>query len=243
VEALMTQTSLAEQQTYSPQPGGPGVLIADDDPQIRDLIYDALSHEGFGRVYLSKDGQECLELLHENLGSIRAVVLDLMMPNLSGAHVLASLVNLKPQSLGVLLLSGHHDSLGALEAKYRDAKAPFYLESLPKPFDVTQLVARIKALLMRGSGPSALDGLSLGRLPHGLPKPDASPGAQSSVSAPAPRPSPAPPTQTTSQPAVSADAFYRLSKQLAAVEGQLAGLNASVAGLRESVDKLASSGN
>jgi CheY-like chemotaxis protein len=258
----MSQPYQSAQQTHSLQAGGPGVLIADDDPEIRDLIYDALTHEGFGRVYLTKDGQECLELLTENLDNIRAVVLDLMMPNLSGAHVLANLMKLDPPALGVLLVSGHHDSLGALEEKYRDEKVPFYLESLGKPFDVTQLVARIKALLMRGGGPSALDGLALGRSPQPTPQPTPDPqptlqptpqptpkskpsgfaptlqtsapkSFQAGVQSPATAPSP-----SASQPALSADAIHRLSKQLSAVEGQIAGLNAAVSNLREMVDKL-----
>ncbi len=64
-------------------------LVADDEPHIGRIIKMKLE-QGLFRVTLAYDGQEALDILRQS-GDVALVVLDLMMPRLSGLEVLASM--------------------------------------------------------------------------------------------------------------------------------------------------------
>ena len=155
--------------------GGPGILVVDDDPETRRVICEALNHQGFTRLYQAGDGADGLAMYRQHADVVRAMVLDVMMPNLSGAHVLDNLMQINPPGLGVLLVSGHADSLAAVCERYRAAGGRFYLETLPKPFKLPELAARVKRILMQQGGPSALVGsgvlLTPGEDAGSIPKP------------------------------------------------------------------------
>jgi len=218
--------------------GAPGVLIADDDPEMRQLIHEALARAGFNRVYEARDGSECIATLQQFPDSIRAIILDLMMPNLSGAHVLEQLGGSNPAPLSILLISGHADSLSVLDDKYRDTQLPLRVEILGKPFEADELVGQLKRMIMAEGGPSALLGL-------GAPS-DATASTQQPQPTPSqPPPLKPPPVMQPMQRAVEHSAraatptdLDNLRKQLATVEGQLAGLNTAVAQLRRAFDVL-----
>jgi len=211
--------------------GAPGVLIADDDPEICRLIHEILAEAGFNRVYEARDGLECIAALQQHPDSIGAVILDIMMPNLSGAHVLEQLGGDNPAPRSILLISGHADSLSVLADKYRDTKLPFRVETLGKPFGADELVSQLKRMIMTEGGPSALVGL-------GAPQA----AATSTLQPPPPQPPPAmQPMQRTVEHSASATMptdLNNLRKQLATVEGQLAGLNTAVAQLKRAFDAL-----
>jgi CheY-like chemotaxis protein len=119
---------------------GGTILICDDQPVVRELLRDALSEDGFAIVE-ARDGRESLELarsVHPDL-----IVLDMVMPGLSGLDVLAELRS-DPglsQTLVVLctgasvILAG--DTTGG-------SQADRYLQ---KPFSPFELVAVIRELL------------------------------------------------------------------------------------------------
>ena len=67
-----------------PLSGAP-ILVADDDPDIRDILNDTLNSLGF-RVSTAANGQECLDRL-EREGS-ELLLLDIEMPNKTGLEVL-----------------------------------------------------------------------------------------------------------------------------------------------------------
>jgi len=67
------------------------VLVADDEPHIGRIIKMKLE-QGLFRVTLAYDGREALEVL-EREGDIGLVLLDLMMPHLTGLDVLAAMRN------------------------------------------------------------------------------------------------------------------------------------------------------
>lgn len=60
------------------------ILVADDDPQILEMISIALSKHGF-EVYQARSGQECLELLRQLTPQL--VVMDILMPEIDGAEI------------------------------------------------------------------------------------------------------------------------------------------------------------
>jgi CheY-like chemotaxis protein len=75
---------------------GPGVLLAEDEPVIRDLLGVLLRAQGFA-VWPAADGREALDVYGRHRGDIRAVLLDVHMPRLDGPHTLRALRQLDPE--------------------------------------------------------------------------------------------------------------------------------------------------
>jgi two-component system KDP operon response regulator KdpE len=118
------------------------VLVVDDDPQLSRALRITLRAAGY-EVVNAADGRTALHEAaaeHPDL-----VILDLGLPDLDGTEVLAGL---RPWFTGpVLVLSARvdsHDKIAAL-----DAGADDYVS---KPFDMGELLARLRALLRRGLG-------------------------------------------------------------------------------------------
>lgn len=65
----------------------PNILIIDDDPTNIELVRELLSSMSYGSC-VALSGEEGLELLKENLSTIDAILLDIMMPGMSGVEVL-----------------------------------------------------------------------------------------------------------------------------------------------------------
>ncbi|MDF2775327.1 MAG: response regulator receiver [Geminicoccaceae bacterium] len=116
------------------------VLVADDEPHIGRIIKMKLEQGPF-RVTLAYDGQEAIDLL-ESQSDIDLVLLDLMMPNLSGLDVLArirSSEKLKHLPCIILTAAGQ-------EAQHQKAMELGATEFLTKPFSPKKLYARTAEL-------------------------------------------------------------------------------------------------
>jgi len=117
------------------------ILIVDDEDPMRRLIATNLKASGY-RITTAPDGDEALQLLDEHQFDL--LLLDINMPGPNGFEVLAKVRSYA--STPILMVScrtREHDRAGAL-----DLGADDYLS---KPFGVLELVARVKALLRRGS--------------------------------------------------------------------------------------------
>ncbi|MEW6321074.1 MAG: ATP-binding protein [Acidobacteriota bacterium] len=83
------------------------ILVADDEPGVRDLTRDVL--EGFGyRVVTAADGTEACALFDRHREEIAAVILDLVMPRFGGAEALGRMRAVRPD-LPAVLCSGYGD--------------------------------------------------------------------------------------------------------------------------------------
>lgn len=125
-----------EKDTVSPM----RLLIVDDDRGIARAVQQGLEAEGFVTV-VAHDGIDGLWLAQEE--SFDVIILDLMLPGLSGYEVCRRLREEESQ-VPILMLTakdGEHDEADAL-----DLGADDYLS---KPFSYTVLLARIRALLRR----------------------------------------------------------------------------------------------
>lgn len=116
------------------------VLVADDEPHIGRIIKMKLEQGPF-RVTLAYDGQEALDTL-ESQPDIDLVLLDLMMPILSGLDVLARIrSNERLKHLPCIILTA-----AGQEAQHQKAMELGATEFLTKPFSPKKLYARTAEL-------------------------------------------------------------------------------------------------
>ncbi|ATY34553.1 response regulator transcription factor [Sphingomonas psychrotolerans] len=125
------------------------ILVADDDDLLGELLRFKLEGAGH-RVTIIGDGRSALDAALS--GGYDLMVLDTMMPVLSGPEVLRALVQQKSRLPVVMLTArkGQDDVLDALSAGARDY--------LTKPFIPDELVARVNAILKTESARAATDG-------------------------------------------------------------------------------------
>ncbi|HEX9161127.1 MAG TPA: response regulator [Thermoanaerobaculia bacterium] len=114
---------------------GPSVLIADDDPAIRPLIAAICRRAGF-RCDTASDGAEALAKLRSGI-VYDVLVLDLMMPKVSGYEVIATLRELAVRpAVIVLTAQGPRQTEGIADGNIVHAL-------LTKPFDIHELESLI----------------------------------------------------------------------------------------------------
>lgn len=125
------------------------LLAVDDDPQNLDLIAAALRHPEV-TIVSSTDPQDALELFFRT--HPRLVLLDLMMPGISGMEILEQIVAADPE-VEVILLTGDCSTVSAVEAIQKGA-----CDYITKPVDFEKLRARVLDSLARvKQQPRALD--------------------------------------------------------------------------------------
>ena len=118
------------------------ILIVEDDRTMADYVSDGLRRSGFVCTHAA-DGEEGLvAVLH---GGYDAVIMDIMLPKLDGLEIIR-----RARAAGVrtpiIVLSAR----GSVEAKVTGLEAGGD-DYLAKPFSITELVARVQALLRRAS--------------------------------------------------------------------------------------------
>src|SRR5512137_1284074 len=119
------------------------ILLAEDDPMVGAGIRTGLAQEGLAVDWV-KDGHAAQVALAENVHDL--VVLDLGLPRADGLAVLASMRR-RGDTRPVLILTAR-DAVGDRVAGL-DAGADDYMV---KPFELSELAARIRALRRRGAG-------------------------------------------------------------------------------------------
>jgi two-component system copper resistance phosphate regulon response regulator CusR len=122
------------------------ILVLEDEVKVASFIRRALEEESYA-VDVFADGAQGLELAREAKdGRYDLVILDLMLPGLSGLEILKSLRK-EQITVPVLILTAR--SQVDQKVKGLDLGADDYLT---KPFAIEELLARVRALLRRGTG-------------------------------------------------------------------------------------------
>ena len=110
----------------------PRILIIDDEPRIRDACLMVLSDKGFD-VAAAPDGEQGLQMIKETHYDI--VLVDLMMPTISGFDVLSEVRKNHPDTV-VIVITGYATLEHSIEAMKKGA-----FDFIPKPFTPDQLRA------------------------------------------------------------------------------------------------------
>jgi two-component system phosphate regulon sensor histidine kinase PhoR len=113
----------------------PTILVVDDEERVREGCRKVLTREGY-EVSIAECGESGLKMIERQHYDI--ILLDLMMPSLSGFDVLAHVKALHPDSL-VIVISGYATIENSIEAMKRGA-----FDFIPKPFSPEQLRVLIK---------------------------------------------------------------------------------------------------
>ena len=123
------------------------ILIIDDDFELCTLVSEYLAAEGF-RVEAVHDGETGLQ--RATIGNYLLIVLDVMLPGMSGFDVLRRVR--ATSRIPVLLLTARGEDVDRIVGLEIGAD-----DYLPKPFNPRELVARIRAILRRSAAdPKAL---------------------------------------------------------------------------------------
>ena len=134
----------------------PLILIADDDPVVHESLGLYLSSEGYEHQS-AYDGQQALEMvesLHPDM-----VVLDLMMPRVSGIDVCRTIR--QTSSLPIIMLTAKGEEIDRILGLELGAD-----DYIVKPFSPREVLARIKAVLRRFSEKTSEEDSSIIRLPQ-----------------------------------------------------------------------------
>lgn len=117
------------------------VLIVEDDPDVTHLLTFHLHRQGY-EVGHADDGQEALNAVFECRPDL--VILDLMLPKLDGFEV-CRMLKASPvaRHIPILMLTARSETID--KVKGFDLGASDYMT---KPFDIAELLARVRALLL-----------------------------------------------------------------------------------------------
>jgi len=108
----------------------PKILVIDDEKRIRDGVHRTLTQEGF-EVDRAESGQQGIEMIEAE--HFDMVLLDLMMPGLSGFDVLSHVKSIHPETV-IVVISGYATFEHSIEAMKKGA-----FDFIPKPFTPDQL--------------------------------------------------------------------------------------------------------
>lgn len=137
------QSLLPFQMEESPR-AQPCILVVDDDPSIRQLIVTTLRRDGYSLTE-AENGREALEAMRR--GNEDLVLLDLMMPEVSGWDVLRVRKESSDlQRIPVIVITAAHG------AEVADAVSGGICALLPKPFELEKLHLLVRNCLAAHEG-------------------------------------------------------------------------------------------
>jgi two-component system cell cycle sensor histidine kinase/response regulator CckA len=125
-------------------PRGEMILVADDNDMLRKLVATFLRQNGF-QVLLAEDGRQAVEIFERERERVRLVVLDVMMPRLSGPEAMRELRKLNPD-VPILLASGYSD------VELTEAERTRVQGFIAKPYREPDLIGAVRQALSAAKG-------------------------------------------------------------------------------------------
>ena len=118
------------------------ILLAEDDESVRMLVERSLRDLGY-TVLVTRNGEEAIEIFHQNSDKISLALLDIVMPLQGGKEAYEGMNQIKPE-LKVIFMSGYSAN-SVHESFVLIAGVPF----LPKPFSPSSLARKVREVLDR----------------------------------------------------------------------------------------------
>jgi len=131
------------------------ILLIEDDARLAGMVRDYLGESGFRVTVAPTGGQGLAQQAREGFD---AVILDLMLPDMDGLEVCRRL-RAAGARVPVMMLTAKGDPMDRVVGLELGAD-----DYLPKPFEPRELLARLRAILRRGSGTARSEVLRFGRL-------------------------------------------------------------------------------
>ncbi|MCX7729562.1 MAG: response regulator transcription factor, partial [Bacteroidia bacterium] len=122
----------------------PGILLADDEDNLREIIQFNLTQEGY-HVYPAKNGKEALEIFLKEKPHLHLALLDVSMPKINGFELCEKIKSVDDK-FPVFFLTVRNEREDRLHGLKLGAD-----DYLSKPFDLEELLLRIKKILSRYS--------------------------------------------------------------------------------------------
>ncbi len=120
--------------------GNETILLVDDEQVIIDVARDMLEILGY-RVIVAQDGQHAIDIYTEQKNDIALVILDMVMPGLSGADVFQALKAINPK-VKVILASGYIMSRQIAAVMAQGCRA-----FMSKPYRLEDLAEKIREII------------------------------------------------------------------------------------------------
>ena len=137
------------------------ILVVDDESRIRKLLKDYLRRSGY-EVLEASDGEEALSVFYKTK-DISLIILDVMMPRISGWEVLKEIR--ESSKVPIIMLTAKGEEEDELNGYSLGAD-----EYISKPFSPKILVARVEAVLRRSAGEETMvierDGIRIDENAH-----------------------------------------------------------------------------
>jgi DNA-binding response OmpR family regulator len=116
-----------------------GILLAEDDFQIRLLLFELLSSEGYA-VFQAEDGEAAIDLYTDNKDSIHLLLLDLGLPKRTGVEVFKTIRAEKPD-IKIIAMSGwgQRDTVNELYNEGID----HFIQKPYKPAEILETVRKL----------------------------------------------------------------------------------------------------
>jgi len=140
-----------ERAVASPVPlpckGSETILLVEDDDSVRGLVREMLAGEGY-HVLEAHNAENALRISQSFQEPIHLVITDIVLPDLSGVELVNRLKKLRPETK-VLCMSGFpkvaedQDAMGSCH----DQRVPFFIPFISKPFQLDDLIRKIREVL------------------------------------------------------------------------------------------------
>lgn len=117
------------------------ILVVEDEVKILEVVTSLMEKQGY-EVYQAEEGKQALEIFNNN--EISLIILDLMLPDISGEEICMKIR--EKSRVPIIMLTAKIDEANLLRGL--DIGADDYIT---KPFSLMELVARVKVILRRSS--------------------------------------------------------------------------------------------
>ncbi|MGH9747273.1 MAG: response regulator [Candidatus Acidiferrales bacterium] len=137
---LATKSVEIVEDTQPVRGGAETVLIVEDHAGLRELALETLTHLGY-KVVVAADGEQAVKEFETSPGRFDLVVLDVVLPKLSGPQIYARICEIKP-GVPVIFATGYSSDIAALQQAQQQG-----LPMLQKPYSPRHLAQKIRKTL------------------------------------------------------------------------------------------------